>query len=111
MFVVDTRQDKTLDMLLLKRATSGNMNMESLTHLQKAHDAVNLRMKQDLGGAQAELRGLVLDTEAQFIGQQLRSYGSWAWLFVLTAVFMIFISLICVRCMAARKAAAIALLP
>jgi hypothetical protein len=107
-YVVDTQGDRTLDRLLLQRATAEDLLVEGPVHSKKAHETLNLRVKQDLANAQADLEGLVVDTELQFASHQVQSYGIWVLLLVVFAVIVVMLLLVYWRFRAARRAVAAA---
>jgi hypothetical protein len=107
-YVVDTQGERTLDRLLLQRATKEDMHVEGPILTQKAHESLNLRVKQDLASAQSDLEGLIVGTELQFASHEVQSNGLWVLLLFVFAILMIMLFLFCWRLRAARRAATIA---
>jgi hypothetical protein len=102
-YTVVTSGEDPLGALVLKRKTSASSDLSGVHQMSSAHAALNLRLRQNVGAAQADIDRMMSETQRTFDSFSLSSYSSFGWLGIISVIMCILLSLIVMQCVKVRR--------
>jgi hypothetical protein len=100
---VVTSGEDPLGALVLKRKTSASSRLSGAHEMSTAHAALNLRLRQNVGAAQADIERMVTETQQSFDSLSFSSYSTYGWLGVISIIVCTLLCLIILQCCKMRR--------
>ena len=103
LYAVSTGGDDPLDALVLKRKSAAANVTKVLHQSAAAHAAMNIRLRQNVGAAQADIKNMIAETQQSFDIYSVSTYSTFGWLGVISVIVCSMLCLVLLQCYRVRR--------